>query len=73
MEARHDVEIDRLTSDFNDIETNVLDDTKNCTMSVSTKNMALPTYLKNTPKGWSIPSAPGGWTRPAFGCVLEVS
>ena len=61
MAARHNVEIDRLTSDFNDIETNVLDDTKNCTMSVSNDNMALPTYLKNAPKGWSIPSAPGGW------------
>ena len=62
MEARRDVEIDRLTSDFNEIETNVLDDTKNCTMSVSTDNTALPTYLKNAPKGWSVPSAPGGWT-----------
>ena len=62
MEARRDVEIDRLTSDFNDIETNVLDDTKNCTMSVSTKNTVLPTYLNNAPKGWSVPIAPGGWT-----------
>ena len=47
MAARHNVEIDRLTSDFNDIETNVLDDTKNCTMSVSNDNMALPTYLNS--------------------------
>ena len=62
MEARRNVEIDWLTSDFNEIETNVLDDTENCTMSVSTKNMTLPTYLKNAPKGWSAPSAPGGWT-----------
>ena len=62
MEARRNVEIDRLTSDFNDIETNVLDNTKNCTMSVSAKNTALPTYLKNAPKGWYVQSAPGGWT-----------
>ena len=62
MKARRDVEIDWLTSDFNEIETNVLDDTKNCTMSFSTKNTALPTYLKNIPKGWSVPSAPGGCT-----------
>ena len=60
MEARRDVEIDGLTSYFNEIEKNVLDDTKNCTMSVSTKNMALPTYLKNAPKGWYFPSAPEG-------------
>ena len=62
MEARRDVEIDRLTSDFNDIETNVLDDTKNFTMLVSTKNTVLPTYPNNAPKGWSVPIAPGGWT-----------
>ena len=60
MEARRDVEIDRLRSDFNEIETNVLDDTENCTMSVSTDNTALPTYLENAPKGWYVPSAPGG-------------
>ena len=32
MEARRDFEINRLKSDFNEIETNVLDDTANCTM-----------------------------------------
>ena len=62
MEARREVDINRLTSDFNEIKTNVLDSTQNCTMWVSTKNTALPTYLKNTPKGWSVPSALGGWT-----------
>ena len=40
----------------------MLDDTENCTMSVSTNKTASPKYLKNTPKGWSVPSAPGGWT-----------
>ena len=62
MEARRNVEIDWLTSDFNEIKTNMLYDTKNCTMSVSTKNKALNTYLKNTSKGRSVPSAPVGWT-----------
>ena len=62
MEARRDVDIDRLTSDFNEIETNVLDDTENCTILVSIKNTALPTYLNNSPKVWSVPSATVGWT-----------
>ena len=62
MESRRNVDIDRPTSDFNEIETNVLDNTKNCTVSVYTKNTVLPTYPKNSPKGWSVPSAPRGQT-----------
>ena len=62
MEARRNVEINRLTSDFNEIETNVLDETDNCTMLVSTNNTKLPMYLKNAPKGWYFTSAPEGWT-----------
>ena len=32
MEDRRNVDIDRPNGDFNEIETNVLDDTGNCTM-----------------------------------------
>ena len=44
MKARRDVEIDWLTSDFNEIKTNVLDDTKNCTLLVSTQKHGV-TYV----------------------------